>query len=136
MESNVDAVSTDRAPDAIGPYSQAIICGGWVFCSGQVAIDPATNEMIDGDVEAQTRRVFDNLAAVMEAAGGSLADVAKCTVYLKDFDDFAKINAIYASYFAEPYPARATVEVSRLPKDALIEIDAVAKVGHAHLGLG
>jgi len=136
MESNVDAISTDKAPGAIGPYSQAAICGGWVFCSGQVAIDPKTNEMIEGDVEAQTRRVLDNLVAVMEAAGGSLADVAKCTVYLGDFDHFAKVNAIYADYFSEPYPARATVEVSRLPKDALIEIDVVGKVGHRRLGLG
>lgn len=136
MESNVDAVSTDGAPQAIGPYSQAAVSGGWVFCSGQVALDPKTGELVEGGVEEQTHRVFRNLTAVMEAAGGSLADVARCTVYLKSMDDFAKINAIYATYFQEPYPARATVEVSRLPKDALVEIDAVAKVGHSRHGLG
>lgn len=136
MDSNLDAVSTDAAPKAIGPYSQAAVTGGWVFCSGQVALDPSTGELVDGGVEEQTHRVFQNLVAVMEAAGGSLADVARCTVYLKSMDDFAKVNAIYATYFSEPYPARATVEVSRLPKDALVEIDAVAKVGQGHHGPG
>ncbi|MAB89247.1 MAG: reactive intermediate/imine deaminase [Planctomycetes bacterium] len=136
MESNVDAVSTSAAPEAIGPYSQATVTGGWVFCSGQVGLDPSTGELVAGGVEEQTRRVFLNLLAVMEAAGGSLADVARCTVYLNSMDDFAKVNEIYASYFTEPYPARATVEVSRLPKDALVEIDAVAKVGHSRHGLG
>ena len=120
------AISTDHAPAAIGPYSQAIRAGELVFCSGQIALDPATGSIIDGDVVAQAKRVLDNLGAVLEAAGTSLHRAVKCTVYLKDMNDFQAVNEVYATYFGEPAPARAAVEVSRLPKDVLVEIDAIA----------
>ena len=128
----IESITTPNAPAAIGPYSQAVIAGDWVFCSGQIGLDPATGEMVPGGIAQQTRRVFENLKAVMEAAGGSLEDIARCTVYLSDLGDFAAMNEVYAAYFADTCPARATVEVSRLPKDALVEIDATARVGHAH----
>ena len=120
-------VSTPQAPAAIGPYHQAIVAGEWVYCSGQIAFDPATGELIDGDVAAQTERVFENLRAVLAAAGSSLERVVKCQVYLRDMDDFASMNAVYARVFEgiEP-PARACVEVARLPRDAAVEIDCVA----------
>lgn len=120
------AVQTDRAPAAIGPYSQAIQAGGLVFCSGQIALVPGTGEMVSGDVEAQTRQVLDNLNEVLAAAGSSWNGVVKTTIYLSDLGDFQRVNAIYAERFGEVAPARACVEVSRLPKDALVEIDAVA----------
>ncbi len=120
------ALSSDRAPKAIGPYSQAIRVGQLLFLSGQVPLDPSTGQMVDGDVTAQTRRVMDNLAAVLESAGLSFAHVARTTIYLADMNDFAKVNEVYGSYFSEPYPARATVQVARLPKDARVEIDAIA----------
>ena len=129
MTTSIDAVSTDGAPGAIGPYSQAVRCGDWIYCSGQVALDPGTGEMVPGGVEAQTRRVFDNLAAVLAAAGSGLSGVVKCTVYLESMSDFAKVNEVYAGFFKAPYPARACVEAARLPKDALVEVDAVARVG-------
>ena len=120
------AYSSDRAPKAIGPYSQAIRVGQLLFLSGQVALDPATGQMVDGDVSVQTRRVMDNLAAVLDSAGLSFAHVARTTIFLADMNDFAKVNDVYGSYFSEPYPARATVQVARLPKDARVEIEIVA----------
>ncbi len=121
-------VSTNRAPAAIGPYAQAIRAGGLLFASGQIPLDPATQQVVEGGIEAQTTRVLENLKAIAEAAGGSLADAVKATVFLRDFADFAAMNAIYAQYLAADGmtpPARTTVEVSRLPKDVRIEIDLV-----------
>jgi 2-iminobutanoate/2-iminopropanoate deaminase len=118
--------STSGAPKAIGPYSQAVRVGGLLFLSGQVPLDPATGQIVAGDVAAQTRRVMDNLAAVLTSAGLSFAEVARTTIYLADMNDFADVNAVYGSYFSEPFPARATVQVARLPKDARVEIDAIA----------
>ena len=120
------AVSSAGAPKAIGPYSHAIRAGNLLFISGQVPIDPATGNLVDGDITAQTRRVMDNLAAVLEAAGLSFQHVVRTTIFLADMSDFAAVNAVYGSFFSEPYPARATVQVSRLPKDARVEIDAIA----------
>ncbi len=119
-------IATPEAPQAIGPYSQAIKAGGFVFCSGQIAIDPATNQLIQGDVAAQTARVIENLKAVLEAAGTSLARVVKTTVYLKNMSEFPAMNAVYGRYWPDVAPARATVEVARLPKDVLVEIDVIA----------
>lgn len=120
-------VNSLSAPAAIGPYSQAIDAGDFVFLSGQVPIDPATGELVPGDITAQTERVLDNLGAVLEAAGVSFANVVKTTIYLMDFGDFQTVNGIYAKRFSEAPPARATVQVSALPKGARIEIDAIAK---------
>ena len=120
------AISSPDAPKAIGPYSQAIRTGQLLFASGQIPTDPATSAIVDGDVAAQTRRVFDNLGAVLNAANLSFADVVKTTVFLADMNDFAAMNEVYGKYFSEPYPARATVQVARLPKDARVEIDLVA----------
>ncbi len=121
-------IESDHAPRAIGPYSQAIRSGPFIFCSGQIPLDPATNEVIDGDVAAQTHRVLKNLSEVLHAAGTTLHRAVKCTVYLADMDDFPAMNDVYATYFSDPPPARATVEVSRLPKDVRVEIDVVAHV--------
>lgn len=118
-------VSTDRAPAAIGPYSQAVRMGGTVFLSGQIPLDPATGDIVPGDLAVQARRAFDNLRAVCEAAGGSLEDVARVGLYLTDLGRFAEVNAVMAEYFSEPYPARSTIEVSGLPKGAGFEVDAV-----------
>ena len=120
------AVSSPGAPKAIGPYSQAVRAGQLLFVSGQVPLDPATGQMVEGDIAAQTRRVFDNLRAVLKAGGRSFADVVRTTVFLADMNDFAAVNEVYGSYFTEPYPARATVQVARLPKDARVEIDVIA----------
>jgi 2-iminobutanoate/2-iminopropanoate deaminase len=120
------AIHTEHAPAAIGPYSQAIRAGQLIFASGQIALDPRTGEMAQGGVEAQTRQVLANLAAVLEAGGATLADVVKTTIYLVDLEDFQKVNAIYAEHFPGIAPARATVQVSRLPRNALVEIDAIA----------
>ena len=120
------AISSPDAPKAIGPYSQAIRTGQLLFASGQIPTDPATGAIVDGDVAAQTRRVFDNLGAVLKAANLSFANVVKTTVFLADMNDFAAMNEVYGKYFAEPYPARATVQVARLPKDARVEIDLIA----------
>ena len=120
------AVSSPDAPAAIGPYSPAVRAGQLLFVSGQVPIDPATGQMIEGDVAAQTRRVLDSVGALLLAAGRSFADVVRTTIFLADMNDFASVNAIYAQYFSEPYPARATVQVARLPKDARVEIDVIA----------
>jgi 2-iminobutanoate/2-iminopropanoate deaminase len=123
-----EAVSTPSAPAAIGPYSQAIRAGSLLFVSGQIPIDPSTGAMIDGDVAAQTHRVFQNIGAILEAAGLSLGHVVRTTVYLADMNDFAAMNAVYATYFSAPAPARATVQAARLPKDARIEIDVIASL--------
>jgi len=120
------AVSSPGAPKAIGPYSPAIRAGQLLFVSGQVPIDPATGLMVDGDISAQTRRVFENIGALLTAGGRSFADVARTTVFLADMNDFAAMNEVYGRYFSEPYPARATVQVARLPKDARVEIDVIA----------
>ncbi|HTE06198.1 MAG TPA: Rid family detoxifying hydrolase [Planctomycetota bacterium] len=125
------AVQTTDAPAAIGPYSQAIVCGEFVFTSGQVALDPATAQLVGADVAAQTARVLANLAAVLEKAGSSLADVVRTTVYLRDMADFAAMNAVYAASFHGTPPARSTVAVAGLPKDARVEIDAIARVRRA-----
>ena len=119
-------ISTAEAPQAIGPYSQAIEAGGFVFVSGQIPLIPATGELVDGSVEVQTARVLENLKAILEAAGASLEDVVKTTVYITNMDDFAKVNGIYGQYFQENPPARVCVEVSKLPKGALVEIDVIA----------
>ncbi|MEX0959972.1 MAG: RidA family protein [Burkholderiales bacterium] len=121
-----EAVSTDAAPEAIGPYSQAVKLGDLLFASGQIAIDPATGAMLGGPIEDQARQVLENLKAVLEAGGMTMDDVVSTTVYLKNLTDFAKMNDVYAEYFGDLPPARATVEVSRLPRDALIEISAIA----------
>jgi len=120
-----ETVSTGRAPRAIGTYSQAVRAGGLVFLSGQIGLDPETMELVEGGAEAQVRRVFENLKAVCEAAGGSLADVVKLTVYLTDLDDFGTVNRVMGEYFAEPYPARAAVGVAALPRGACVEVEAV-----------
>lgn len=125
METKV--VATTEAPQAIGPYSQAIVAGGMVFCSGQIPLTP-TGEIVNGDVVAQTEQVLNNLKAVLEAAGSGLDMVVKTTVFLSDMNNFAAMNEVYAKFFVENKPARATVEVSRLPKDVLVEIEAIAAV--------
>jgi 2-iminobutanoate/2-iminopropanoate deaminase len=121
-----EVVATDNAPKAIGPYSQAIRAGGFVFCSGQIALDPATNELIQGDAAAQTERVLRNLTAVLAQAGSSLDQVVKTTVFLKRMGDFAAMNEVYGRFFTAQAPARSTVEVARLPRDVLVEIDVIA----------
>lgn len=122
------AVSTAAAPAAIGPYSQAIKTGQLLFLSGQIPLDPATGALVPGGIDAQTRQVFANIAAILEAAGASFDHVVSATVYVADMNDFAKVNEIYATYFSAPAPARATVQVARLPKDALVEIQVVAAI--------
>ena len=119
-------ISTANAPQAIGPYSQAIEAGGFVFVSGQIPLIPATGELVDGSVEVQTARVLENLKAILEAAGSSLESVVKTTVYITNMDDFARVNAVYGKYFDRDFPARVCVEVSKLPKGALVEIDVIA----------
>ena len=121
-------IHTDKAPQAIGTYSQAVKCGNTVYLSGQIPLDPATMELVDGDMAAQIRRVFDNLTAVAEAAGGSLADIAKLNIFLPDLGHFALVNEIMAEYFSEPYPARAAVGVASLPKGSQVEMDAVMEL--------
>jgi 2-iminobutanoate/2-iminopropanoate deaminase len=121
-----EIISTKDAPQAIGPYSQAIKANGFVFTSGQVAIDPATQQVVSGDIGAQTERVLRNLSEVLEAAGSGLGKVVRCTVFLKNMNDFAAMNQVYGKYFSSVPPARSTVEVARLPKDVLVEIDVIA----------
>ncbi|PWB78330.1 MAG: reactive intermediate/imine deaminase [Candidatus Methylomirabilota bacterium] len=121
-----EAVNTEKAPKAIGPYEQAIACNGLLFTSGQIALDPATGALIDGDISAQTRQVLDNLKAVLEAGGSSLNHVIKATVYLTDLNNFAKMNEVYAEYLGQVKPARSTVGVANLPRSAGVEIDLVA----------
>jgi 2-iminobutanoate/2-iminopropanoate deaminase len=124
-------IATGNAPAAIGPYSQGVRAGNLIFTAGQVALDPATQQVVEGGITEQTTRVFENLKNILEAGGSSLARAVKATVYLKDFNDFAAMNAVYGKYIAvggEALPARSTVEVSRLPKDVLVEIDMIAEV--------
>lgn len=119
-------ISTKDAPQAIGPYSQAIKANGFIFTSGQIAIDPSTQQVVAGDVAAQTERVLKNLSEILEAAGSGLGKVVRSTVFLKDMNDFAAMNQVYGKYFSSTPPARSTVEVARLPKDVLVEIDVIA----------
>ena len=121
-----EVIATELAPKAIGPYSQAIRAQGLIVTSGQVAIDPATQQVIAGDVSAQTDRVLKNLAAILEASGSSMGKVLRCTVFLKNMGDFGAMNEVYGRYFGQAPPARSTVEVARLPKDVLVEIDVIA----------
>jgi 2-iminobutanoate/2-iminopropanoate deaminase len=127
-ETTKEVISTEGAPKAIGPYSQAIRAGGLLFTSGQVAIDPATQQVVAGDVSVQTDRVLKNVSAILQASGSSLDQVVRCTVFLKNMGDFGAMNEVYGKYFKQAPPARSTVEVARLPKDVLVEIDAIALV--------
>jgi len=120
------AISSLDAPKAIGPYSPAVRAGQLLFVSGQVPTDPATGNMIEGDTTAQTRRVLDNVGALLKAGGLAFADVVRTTIFLADMNDFTAVNEVYATYFSQPFPARATVQVARLPKDARVEIDVIA----------
>ncbi|MDP1569515.1 MAG: RidA family protein [Vicinamibacterales bacterium] len=120
------AVTAPTAAAAIGPYSPALRAGGLLFVSGQIPLDGATGQLVEGDITAETARVLDNIGDLLRAGGASFADVARTTIFLTNLDDFAAVNAVYATYFAEPYPARATVQVSRLPKGVRVEIDAIA----------
>ncbi len=122
-------IKTDKAPQAIGPYSQAILAQGMVFVSGQIPINPATGELVAGTIKEQTKQVLENIKAILEAAGSSLDSVLKTTVFLQDMNDFAAMNEVYASYFRPPYPARATIQVGRLPRDVKVEIEAIALTG-------
>jgi len=124
-----EIIRTDQAPAAIGTYSQAVKVGSTVYLSGQIALDPQTMTMVDGDTEAEIRRVFDNLQAVATAAGGSLADTVKLNVYLVDLANFARVNEVMAEYFSEPYPARAAIGVASLPRNASVEMDGVLELG-------
>lgn len=118
-------ISTDKAPAAIGPYSQAIRLGNLLFVSGQIALDPKTGDLVEGDIEIQTNRVLKNLKAIIEEAGMNLQNVLKCTCFLKNMEDFARFNSVYNNYFKESLPARETVEVARLPKDVLVEVSSI-----------
>ncbi|MFT7661756.1 MAG: reactive intermediate/imine deaminase [Gammaproteobacteria bacterium] len=121
-------INTDKAPQAIGTYSQAVKVNNTVYLSGQIPLIPETMEMVDGDIEAQIRRVFDNLTAVCEAAGGKLQDIAKLNIFLTDLGNFATVNKVMAEYFEQPYPARAAIGVSQLPKDADVEMDGILEL--------
>lgn len=126
----LDVILTEKAPKPIGPYSQAVAAGNLLFCSGQIPLDPATGNLVGGsDVEAQTKKVLENLKAVLEKGGASFSSVAKTTIFLKNMADFPKVNEIYGSFFGGHAPARSTVEVARLPKDVLVEIEAIALRG-------
>jgi 2-iminobutanoate/2-iminopropanoate deaminase len=129
-EQRAAIVATDGAPKAIGPYSQAVVAGGFVWCSGQIALDPASGHLAGADVASQTKRALENLKAVLAAAGAGMDDVVRCTVYLQHMRDFAAMNEVYATFFPRNPPSRATVEAAKLPKDALVEIDCVAHLGH------
>jgi reactive intermediate/imine deaminase len=124
--SDRDIIRTSSAPQAIGPYSQAVRSGNALYLSGQIPLDPATGEIVRGDIATQARRVFDNIKAVLEAGGASFADVVRVGIYLADLADFGAVNEVMKQYFAEPYPARSTIGVSALPRGAAIEIDAIA----------
>lgn len=119
-------IKTDKAPQAIGPYSQGIVANGLIFVSGQIPLSPSSGEMVSGSIKDQARQVLENIKAILEAAGSSLDQVVKTTVFLQDMNDFAAMNEVYASYFQPPFPARSTIQVGRLPRDARIEIEAVA----------
>jgi 2-iminobutanoate/2-iminopropanoate deaminase len=122
-------VSTDRAPRAIGPYSQAVVFSGVAYLSGQIPLDPDSGQVVQGDIAAQTERALENIKAVLEAAGASLSSVLKTTVYLKDMADFSTMNEVYGRYFPVNPPARSTIQAAKLPRDAMVEIDAIAVVG-------
>jgi len=124
-----EIIATDKAPQAIGTYSQAVKVGSTVYLSGQIPLDPVTMEMVGGDIESSIVRVFENLKAVAEAAGGSLADVAKLNIFLTDLNHFTKVNEVMARYFSQPYPARAAIGVAALPKGAQVEMDAILELG-------
>jgi reactive intermediate/imine deaminase len=124
-----EIITTDQAPQAIGTYSQAVKVGNTVYLSGQIPLVPETMAMVEGDIEAQIRRVFDNLSAVAKAAGGSLGDVAKLNIFLTDLSNFGKVNEVMAEYFSQPYPARAAIGVAQLPRDAGVEMDAIMELG-------
>ena len=124
-------IQTDRAPKAIGPYSQAVLAGGFLFTSGQIPIDPATGAVVSGGIREQARQVFSNLSAVLGAAGLGFADVVKATVFLEDMNDFSAVNEVYASFFSGDFPARSCVQVARLPKDVSVEIELVAFAGNS-----
>ena len=126
--SDIERIHTGQAPEAIGPYSQATVVDGWVYCSGQIALDPATMELVEGDIAVQTDQVLTNLARVLEAAGASLQTVVKTTVFLSDMNDFAAMNEVYARHFGDHRPARAAVEAAALPKFVDVEIECVARV--------
>lgn len=126
---DLESVHTDGAPAAIGPYSQAIVSGGFVFTAGQIALDPVTGAIVGDDAPAQAERVLRNLTAVLEAAGASMDGVVKTTMYLADMNDFVAVNEVYARYFTEPFPARSAVQAAALPKGARVEIDAIARLG-------
>jgi 2-iminobutanoate/2-iminopropanoate deaminase len=121
-------IATSNSPQAIGPYSQAVVANGFAFLSGQIPLDPATNQLINGDITAQTERVFENMKALLEASGSSLGQVVKTTVFIKDMGEFAKMNEVYARYFPENAPSRSTIEAARLPRDVKIEIECIALV--------
>ena len=121
------AIHTDAAPEPVGPYSQAIVSGDFVFCSGQIALDPETVGLVTDSIEEETHRVMDNLQAVLLEAGCAMNNVVKTTIYLRDMDDFARVNEVYASYFTDIPPARGTVQITRLPKDANVEIECIAR---------
>ena len=123
-----EIISTDKAPAAIGPYSQAVKVGNLLFTSGMIPIDPATNTLVEGGIEVQAERALENVKALLEASGTSLDKVVKTVVFIKNMDDFAKVNEIYAKYFTADFPARSCVEVARLPKDVLIEMEAIAEI--------
>ncbi len=129
MANERTVINTDTAPAAIGPYSQAIVAGGFVFCSGQVPFDPQSGQVVEGDIATQTRRVLDNLQAVLVAAGSSFEHVVKTTIFLQDMNDFQAVNGIYSEYFGAEPPARSTVQVARLPRDVRVEIEAIALKG-------
>ncbi|BEP17185.1 RidA family protein [Pyrofollis japonicus] len=122
-------VYTDKAPKPVGPYSQGVVAGGWLFVAGQIPIDPETGKLVEGDFEAKVRRVLENVKAIVEAAGGSLRDVVKVTVYLRDISLFDRFNKVYSEYFSEEPPARVVVEVSNLPKGVDLEVEAIAYLG-------
>ena len=121
-------VRTDKAPVAVGPYSQAVITGGLVFCAGQIPRDPVSGSVVSGGIEEQTRRVCENIKGVLAGAGTTLSKVVKATVFLKDMDDFAGMNKVYNEYFTSDFPARSTLQVARIPKDCLVEIEVVAEI--------
>ncbi|MGB8952798.1 MAG: RidA family protein [Candidatus Aminicenantales bacterium] len=122
-------IKTEKAPKAIGPYSQGIAANNFVFASGQISLDPQTGELVSGGIEDQTRQVLKNISAVLQAAGSSLDHVVKATVFLQDMNDFASMNTVYAEFFKPPFPARAAVQVARLPKDVKVEIEVIAVLG-------
>lgn len=122
-------ITTDKAPDAIGPYSQGVLAGDFLFVSGQIPIDPKTNQIIEGDIALQTKQVMENIKGILESGGASMNNVVKATLYIKDMDEYGRINEVYSAYLGNVQPARSTVEVRRLPKDVRIEIDVIAFVG-------